>query len=77
MEIVLTILMLLPFSILCGAATWYLIRREEREQKIWLRSLSDDYGHQWQEFEAKNKEKFEDDYWNTAVNKPEALEHGR
>tara|TARA_R110000824_G_scaffold39212_8_gene118834 strand:- start:66 stop:299 length:234 start_codon:yes stop_codon:yes gene_type:complete len=76
-EIALAILTVVPFSALCGAATWYLIRREERERRTWLKSLSEDYGHQWQEFDAKHKKGFEDDYWNTAVNKPEALEHGR
>ena len=75
MEVVVSILYFIPFTALCLAGALYLYKRNERENRQHLHDLSKDYAHQWQEFEAQHKEGFEQDYWSTATNKPEAL-HG-
>ena len=75
MEIAVSILFFIPFAALCSAAALYLYKRNERENRRHLHDLSKEYDQQWEEFEVKHRKHFESDYWNTSVNKPEAL-HG-
>ena len=58
---------LIPFTILCACASILLYNRDRREQRAHLHDLSKDYSQQWEDFEAKHKERFEADYWNTTV----------
>ena len=75
--IIVGIIIALSVSALCACGCLYLIGRHDREHKNWLRELSQDYNHQWQEFEVQHKDRFESDYWHTAINKPEAFDNGR
>lgn len=74
---VVALILAFPFSALCACCCFYVLKRHEREHKKWMRELSLDYKSQWQEFEVEHKGKFEDDYWNTVINKPEAPEYAR
>lgn len=65
------IIMLLPFSALCVAASLYIYNRDIRERRRQLYDLSQDYDNRWQEFEAQHRGKFEQDYWSMTVNHPE------
>lgn len=75
-SIVMGIIIALSVSALCACGCLYLIGRHEREHKQWLRDLSQDYNHQWQEYETQHKGQFENEYWSAVVNKPEVLENG-
>ena len=61
------IIAVIPFTMLCVSASIYLYSRNNREHRRQLHELHADYNQQWEEFEAKHKKHFEDDYWSKNV----------